>query len=199
MTNRRLPLVLLLIFVVLGVLTISQGNAPVEAPTPTPTATLSATATAIPEVKRLFPDWRPSDIMALRLENPETGHTFTLRRNTNDQWAAAESATPLNQEVVNALLEAATQLSYKDTINQVSQENLAEYGLTREAATLFVQVVLANQEAHFIVLGTLIPDSTGVYALVDELEDVFIIERTGGAADVLLYYFNETIKPTPTR
>lgn len=193
MTGRRLLLVFGVVFVLLGVAAIMQGNQP------TALTEATTTPTAAPAPERLFPDWQAEDIAALRLENPDTGHTFTLTRDAQEQWIAAESRIPLNQEVVKALLEAVTQLSYRFTLAGVPQERMAEYGLTRQDATLFIQVVLADQETHFIVIGALTTDATGLYSLVDEREAVYVIERAGGAADALLYYFNETLKPTPTR
>jgi hypothetical protein len=193
MTNRRTLLVLLIVFGALVAVLVIQSRPLASIITQTPTPCLGEncpTATPLAST-RIFPDWTISDVKAVRLQNPRTKETLTFTRSADGQWTAAESAGVLNQEVADGMVQAAISFDYTRILEGVAEDQWADYGLTVNFATLFIQIILTNDETHYVIIGGVVPTGESFYGLVDDNPEIYVLAREGGAIDFILHYFVE--------
>lgn len=168
MNNRRNLFILAAVFVALAVITllqdrqITQQAAP---PTPAPTGTF----------QRIFPDMAVLDIQAIRLENPQTGDTFTISRADDGTWTAPGSEQTLDMEVATAIARTIVLLPYVESLPLIEDSELEMYGF-QPGPRLFIQVLVSNGDAHIVAIGGLTPSQSAYYALVDEREMVYLLE-----------------------
>ena len=73
-------------------------------------------------------------------------------------------------------------LPYGRSINIVADTDLSAYGFTETPHLLF-QIILVDGGGHVIAVGGLTPDGSAYYALVDERDEIFLLER--GPVDFL--------------
>ncbi|MBZ0294459.1 MAG: hypothetical protein K8L99_17985 [Anaerolineae bacterium] len=177
MTNRKTLLLMLIVFVGLAALVLVQNNQE-QPPLPTPQPDVSVTATT-PGLLRVFPELSVLDIQAIRLERPDADQTLTLQRDSNGQWTSNSDIDP---ETATNIARTIVLMPYGNSINIVSTTDLSTYGFG-ETGHLLIQFVQMNGEGHGVIVGGVDPDYPVYYALVDERDEIFRIER--GAVDFL--------------
>jgi hypothetical protein len=186
MNNRRTLLALVVIFGVLVIIATLQGNPPApglqSSPLPSPTA-------AIPQgtLLRVFPDITVLDIQAIRILNPVTGQTFTIQRGQAGQWYAPGIEGELDSSAASGIARTIVLLPYGRSINILATTNLDDYGFG-ETGQYLIQIILSNGEGHGIIIGAADASDPVYYALVDERDEIFRIER--GPVDYLIQFLN---------
>lgn len=174
--NRRMLFVLLLVFVALAAVAMLQSRTP-AAPS---LAALRATATAqgTPVYSRVFPDVAVLDIQAIRLRDPNSDVEFLISRSADGQWTAPDAAAEerLDTDAASNIARTVVLLYYERTLPLADSANLAEYGFNPNG-NLFVEVLLKNGEGHAVAIGALSGSRTVYYALVDDRQEIYLLER----------------------
>lgn len=164
--DRRVLILLGAVFVALAALVLLQGQ-------PAPTSPYSTA--------RVFDGFTLDEIQAIRLRNPSGSETFMISRAVDGMWTAPEAAGTLNVGVADLIARTMILLPY---INQLDRTGEPEaYGFLPTAG-LAVEFILANGTTHAIIVGFRNPTETGYYAVVDNREEIYILERA--AVDFLI-------------
>ncbi len=192
MMQRRSLLLLVAVFGILVVAVALQSNSPQAQqqplqmlPTPSPEATVPSGT-----LLRIFPDLTVLDIQAIRLEDPLSGDQITLQRDSNGEWSAPDLDGELDTDAATAIARTIVLLPYERSINILSDTNMDDYGFGTQGQFL-IQFVLTNQEGHGIIIGSEAESEPTYYALVDNRDEIFRIER--GPIDFL----NQFLKLPP--
>lgn len=187
--RRAFPLLpaLLALFVALAALALLQGRQPPPALPAAPTTTAILALSPIPTgtLLRVFPELAVRDIQAIRLESAASAQPFTISRRPDGVWAAPDAAGTLDLDAASAIARTFALLPYGRSINIVPDTDLSAYGFTETPRLLF-QLVLTDGSGHVIAVGGLTPDGSAYYALVDERDEIFLLER--GPVDFLEGY-----------
>lgn len=185
MRNRFALLVLLVVFVGLAALTALTSQQPVEQnPTPAPAeAEATAEATFVSgSLLRIFPDLRVLDIQAIRLEDLNTDRELTLARAADGTWTAPDLEGTLDETAASNIARTLVLLPYGRSINILPETEFETYGLAPIPRLMF-QILEADGDSHVIAIGGLLDSGAAYYALVDERDEIFQIER--GPVDFL--------------
>ncbi|MBI5669161.1 MAG: hypothetical protein HZC41_14245 [Chloroflexi bacterium] len=174
--NRRVLLVLLLLFLALAAVAVLQTR-----PQPAPSlASLRATVTAqgTPVYSRVFPDMAVLDIQAIRLRDPNSDIEFLISRGADGQWTAPDATADerLDTDTASIIARTVVLLYYERTLPLTDSTNLREYGFNPNG-NLFIEVLLRNGEGHAVAIGTLSGSRTVYYALVDDRQELYLLER----------------------
>ncbi len=123
---------------------------------------------------RVFPELNESDIVAVRLRDPNTDQAFTMTRTENGAWVTPEGV-PINE---NGRLIARTLalLPYDRILTVLPNADMAEYGFAPEG-TLRTEIILADGSIHGIAVGGITTTNLYYYALVDDQPEVYVILR----------------------
>ncbi len=176
MIPRRRLLLLSGLFVLLLAAAFLQGRN--NNPQPTlvpPTAAETVTPTLLP-LLQLFPDIVVLDIQAIRIEDPNTGDSITLIRDASDNWTAPDSEGQLDTNAASDIARTIVLLPYSRSINITSQTILSDYGFDPNGQ-LFISLVMKNGEGHILAIGALSETEPVYYALLDERDEIFEVER----------------------
>lgn len=179
MTGRKNLLALLVIFIILVVLVTLQDTPETVVIIPTAEPVLTPTR---PGLLRVFPDLTVLDIEAVRLENPVSGKTLTLQRDRSGQWTAPDLDGTLDTDAATTIARTLVLLPYGTSINILSSTRLEDYGFDT-TPYLLIQIIKRDGGGHGIIIGDIDPDNPAYYALVDERDEIFRVER--GAIDFL--------------
>jgi hypothetical protein len=171
------------LFVALVALIIST-NQPVSETPPLllSTPTLEATAAPTGTLLRVFPDLRVLDIQAIRLQDISSGSQLTLARDSAGNWTAPDVAGELDENAASDIARTLALFPYTRSLNIVEATDFADYGLAPNPRLLF-QMLKANGSSHVIALGSLTESGVAYYAIVDERDEIFLVER--GPVDFL--------------
>jgi hypothetical protein len=182
MKNSHSITVLVGLFVVLTLLVISQNT--VQAPPLPPVAPSEAPASISEDgsLIRAFPELTVLDIQAIRLQNIASGAQLTLSRDSQGNWTAPELEGDLDNEAVTNIARTLVLLPYGRSINIVEDTDLDNYGFENSADLLFY-ILGVSGETHTIAVGDLTDSQAAYFALIDERDEIFQIER--GAVDFL--------------
>jgi hypothetical protein len=175
--NRRLIGTLLLIFAVLVVIRLLQLNPAPAQQAAQPTAN---SAYAFLGLRINLP---ASDIQAVRLREPASNKSFVITRSLDGTWTAPESQGRLDQAAASNIAKTVVLMPYSRSIPQAQQSRLSEYGFG-DTGTLSVEVVTTDGGGHAFAVGNLVTSGLEYYVLVDNLPEVFIVDRR--AVDYLL-------------
>lgn len=189
-------LALLGVFVVLSGLALWQGRVlSTPQPTPTPGADPRDTQT-------VFAGWTSGQIIALRLDDPRNALDLSLTRNDEGVWEFVNLPAEVDQTIANQIAKTVTYMPYTDIFGNVSEDAYTEFGLDESGVWLLVQVILADDSQHALAVGRRAAVAGGgYYALVDELPNVYVLNR--GAVDYLGVYLQQfqglalSLTPTP--
>lgn len=88
-----------------------------------------------------------------------------------------EPDRPINQELVNKLLDLVDEVKAKRVIHE-NPEDLEEYGLVEPLA--YLQAVQSDQKTVTLKIGDEAIDGEGYYALVDDRKEVYLLDTTFG-------------------
>ena len=188
MNNRRVIPLLIGAFIVLAVAAALQtvlGNSTPPAPTLDPEQTESPLASGT--LLRIFPELAVLDIQAVRIENPTTDQSLTLVRDAEGNWTAPGLDGTLDESSASDIARTLVLLPYGRSLNIVADTELSEYGIAPNPAYL-ISAVLQNGDSHVIAVGKIADADPVYYALVDERDEIFEIER--GAIDFLTNFLN---------
>lgn len=186
MNNRRLIPVLLAVFIILAIAAFLQSRDANNVPiTPTPDATEDPFTSGT--LLRVFPDLTVLDIQAVRIDNPTADVSLMLVRDANGQWTAPEIDGTLDAGSASDIARTIILLPYGRSINIVPATNLNDYGLAPDPQYL-ISVVLQNGAGHIVAVGKIADAAPVYYAVVDERDEIFEIER--GAIDFLTNFLN---------
>lgn len=172
--NRRLLIILGIVFIALAVITILQNRpVPIE----------------IPEMDRfesfLGRDLNMTvlDIQAIRLRDPQTEQSFIISRDAAGNWTAPNSEGSLDTVTASNIAKTVVVMPYQQSVTLTDTTELEQYGF-QPNGILSIEVVLADGNGHVIAAGGLSPDGYQYYVLVDEQPRLYLIER--GAIDYLV-------------
>lgn len=182
MKSSRTPLILLAIFAALVGGLLLQNAALTDSPMPIGTAAPAITPLPTGDLLRVFPDLAVLDIQAIRLEDSLSGDSFTMVRDDAGRWSALDQASPLDPEAATAIARTIVLLPYGRSLNIIPTTDFESFGF-EPAGGMLIQVVLWDGGGHIIAVGGLSPDAPVYFALVDERDEIFLIER--GAVDFL--------------
>jgi hypothetical protein len=169
--RRTLLLLIVVLFVLIAVATLQTQQMTTSEPTPSVS------------YLRVFPELAVLDIGALRLHEPTSGATFDLVRGEEGAWTSPSHAGELDAEAASSIARTLVLLPYSRTIPLPDTFDLRDYGLAPNGS-LMIQVLTTEGDAHVIAVGGLAPSQAAYYALVDELPDLFVLERP--AVDYLI-------------
>lgn len=134
--------------------------------------------------QRTFPDIASAaDVQAVRLSDPTTAKMFTVAQQADGSWTAPDSNGTLRPEVGIRIATTIALLPYRQVIPTLDQQALTTYGFKPNPA-LLVQVVLKNGKGHIVAIGNLTPAQTSYYAIVDNAQGVYVLDR--GPVDFLM-------------
>ncbi|MEP7290320.1 MAG: hypothetical protein ABI835_01000 [Chloroflexota bacterium] len=167
MRNNRVLIVLLMVFVVLATVLVTQNSQISDDP-----PTLARMANVV------FRDFTPDDIQAIRLRSPESGETFVISRATDGTrvWTAPESAGTLISAEAENIARTIVLLPVSDTIALPQGDDLATFGFTPEGV-LSVEIVLSSGVSHAVAVGYRTPTDDNYYAIVDDSSEMYLIFR----------------------
>ena len=171
--GRRTLIILAATFAVLAVITIVQLGGQNNVPAPQ--------FVDLPYA-RVFPTLTDLDLQAIRLETPQ-GATFVLARDSSSSWLNPDG-TAADATVANNVALTLALLPYQRTLpNAATAQDLRAYGFD-PTGTLLIQFVTVTGQEHGIIIGGVVPTGEAYYAIVDDLPDVYLLERR--AVDFLL-------------
>lgn len=183
MRNRISPLILLAVFIVLAVLvSVTNQQTPPAIQTALPSPTAAGTEMPQGTLLRVFPELRVLDIQAIQLDDLTSGREITFSRDTNGQWTAPGLEGELDETAVTNIARTLVLLPYARSINILTETDFADYGLSPRPQLLF-QILNTDGSGHAVAVGALTDAENTYYALVDERDEIFIIER--GPVDFL--------------
>lgn len=163
--RRQTVLLLLLVFIALAAATYWQNRQSSQV-APTPQI----------QFERVFPDLKVLDIGAIRLQDPTTNATFTLSRGEGGEWQALDVEGELNTETATLIARTMVLFPYEYTLPMPADDDLAAYGFNPNG-NLLIQIVQINGEAHAVAIGRLTPSAASYYAVVDDREELYVIDR----------------------
>ncbi len=181
--NRRILFILLAVFAVLVIIAVIQAQ-------PRPIAIQSPNSTGTPGASFLGRDLNLTvlDIQAIRLRDPEGDKNFLISRGSDGNWTAPGSEGRLDIDAASSIAKTVVLMGYQQTIPVTDSTDLSEYGF-HPNGILSVEILRTNNEGHVIAVGGLAPSGLAYYTLVDELPQMYLIER--GAVDYLKAYLTQ--------
>jgi hypothetical protein len=164
MNGRRTLIMLALMFAALAALTLIQNAQP--------------DTVATPEVPffRVFPDLAVLDMQAIRIRNPANDASFVLTRAADGTWTAPDIDGTINADAASSVARTVSLLPYTRTLPLEAGTDFALYGFAPQPV-MTVEIVLVDGATHGVVLGFRTPSETGYYALVDDHEVIYLLER----------------------
>jgi len=182
--NRRGFIVLVIVFVVILVAAALQNR---------PAAPLNPAAT-LSQYNLLGQDLniQTADIQAIRLRDPKSNVSFVISLDINGIWTAPEREGSLDVNTASDIAKTVSLMPYQSSIEITASTGLPGYGFDPEGF-FSVEVLMANQTGHVIAIGNLIPTGGAYYALANDLQKIYILER--GPVD---YLVTQLIKPPLT-
>lgn len=148
--SRRTLVLALTAFVLTLAVILTQGRSPDEASQDSAIAPLFT--------------FTEADIQSLRIDMPPD-RQLTVERDANGFWQMTEPETALANQGAFGFLANLLVTATGDRALEVPTADANIYGLDQPFATL--DITLANQETHKLVLGTFTFNRSGLYALVD--------------------------------
>ena len=182
MNSPRTLILLGVVFAGLVIFTILSGREPETQNTIPPTPTEPTETPPSGSLLRVFPDMRVLDIQAIRIDDPINDRNFTLVRDEQGNWTAPDLDAELDDEQVRNIARTIVLLPYARSINIVPETDFEDYGLT-QTPRLLLQILNLDGASHVIAVGNLIDSERAYYALVNERDEIFQVER--GAIDFL--------------
>jgi hypothetical protein len=166
--NRRIVLILGVVFIALAVITYLQNRpAPI---TPAPEDQFESFVGRDLNMTVL-------DIQAIRLRDPKANQSFVISRDATGNWIAPESEGSLDKDTASNIAKTVVLMPYKQTVALTDDTNLTQFGFQPDG-TLLVDVVLSkSNNGHVIAAGGLSPDGMEYYVLIDDIQQVFLIQR----------------------
>ena len=177
--NRRLLIVLGVVFIALVVITLLQSR-----PAPIEIAAIDRFESFIGRDLNMT----VLDIQAIRLRDPQTEQSFVISRDANGNWTAPNSEGSLDATAASNIAKTVVVMPYQQSVTLTDTTDLEQYGF-QPNGILSIEIVLADGSGHVIAAGGLSPDGYQYYVLVDEQPRLFLIER--GAVDYLLLQLTE--------
>jgi hypothetical protein len=187
--NRRTLIILLVAFVALAFVALFQNR---QFPNVTSEATLDPALQPTTNAAQYLSDYKLlgktigmtlENISAIRLRDPDTKQTFTLKRDSSGNWTAPDNPGTLDQTAATNIAKTVVLLPYESTIEVKPDTSLADFGFEPDGI-FAVEVVLRTNLTHAILIGNLNASGVSYYGLVDDKKVIYIMERR--AIDYLL-------------
>lgn len=188
MKNRGGLILLAVIFFSLMVFTAIQLNRPRAINAPDAAPQLPRLDDLASNVNQIYSTWGVEDIQAVQLYSPLNQTTLTFNR-TENGWELPDINLAPDQDVIESLAQTVAMLPYSYQIQGVEPEQYPEFGLTQAGAVLFIRIIRKDDTLHMLAVGGLTPTQDGHYALVDDRQDVYVVDRN--AVAFLLYYLRD--------
>jgi len=184
MNNSRPVFVLLVILGLLIAVALWQAR---------PQTIVASTPIVDPRLAQtVFRGFTPDQIQALRIDDPTSDRDLILERDGESGWrlAGVENPDALDPVVADNIARTIAFIPYSERLPAINSDQYVHFGLTSETFWLQIQVILVTMETRSIVIGNLVPGTeNGYYALVDEEDDVYILDR--GAVEFLALHLRE--------
>ena len=187
--NRRTFVILMVAFVALGIIAFFQTQ---KSAAPSAEATVDPSARPTTNAAEFLSEYSLmgktlgltlEDISALRLRDPDSKKTFTLRRDSNGNWTAPDNPGTLDLTIANNIAKTIVLLPYESTINVKPDTSLADFGFQPDGI-FAIEVILRTNITHAILIGNLNASGVSYYGLVDDKKIIYVLERR--AIDFLL-------------
>jgi hypothetical protein len=172
--KRRNLLILMGVFAALAAIAFLQTRQPQQ---PSPNETISMTFLGRELSMTVL------DIQAVRLRAANSDQSFIISRDTAGNWTAPESEGSLDVEAASNIAKTVVLFPYQRTTPVDETTDLSQYGFQANP-TLSIEIALTDGSAHAVAVGGLTPSGLQYYTLVDDLPQLYFIER--GAVDYLL-------------
>lgn len=185
--NRRTFVILLVVFAVVLIAAVLQGQNPTAPPPPDVQATLQNQ----PWLGRDL-NLEVLNIQAIRLRDPKSDLAFTISRGANGEWSAPDQEGSLDLNTASIIAKTVALLPYQSTVPITADTNLEDYGFSPEGY-FAIDVVMTDQTGHSIVIGNLAVTETAYYGIADERPEIYLLDRA--ALDFLA---SQLIKPPLT-
>ncbi|MBZ0277337.1 MAG: DUF4340 domain-containing protein, partial [Anaerolineae bacterium] len=109
---------------------------------------------------------------------------FILSRGSDDQWTAPSSSGVLNTDIASSIIRTVILLPYQETLPLMDSTVLSDYGFGDGQQQFVIEILLKTGEGHIVVIGDLTSTRSAYYALVDNADKIYLLER--GAVDFLI-------------
>lgn len=173
MSNNRTLILLAIIFAVLSALVALQSDsATISTPSSTPTPQPQASGTLL----RVFPDLAVLDMQGIRLEDIASGQNLTLIRDEQGNWHIPDSIGVLDENSASSIARTLAIFPYARSLNILSDTDFNDYGFAPTGQLLF-QIIKSDSSSHIIAIGNLTEEEQTYYALVDDRDEIFQVER----------------------
>ncbi len=171
--SRRTLIILLAAFAALAGIALLQSRPPTLED-----LRAQATAQGTPVFTRVFPDLAVLDIQAIRLRDPNSDLEFVISRDRDGQWTAPNAAAEerLDTDTASNIARTVVLLHYQRTLPLDSRTRLADYGFAPNGI-FFIEVLMPDGAGHVVAVGTLSGSRTVYYALVDDRQEIYLLER----------------------
>lgn len=170
MNGRRRQLLLLVVVLLALLVLLALQNLILGRQAPPPTDAVS--------YQRTFTDIaNPTDVQAVRLNDPASAKTFTIAQQIDGSWTAPDSAGILKPDAAIRIAATVALLPYRQILPEFGQQALTDYGF-KPNPTLLVQIVLKNGKGHIVAIGGLTPAQTSYYGIVDQVQGIYILDRS---------------------
>lgn len=134
---------------------------------------------------RVYPEMTVLDIRAIRLEDPVSAQTLSLAKDESGNWESFEYTDPIDQNLATTIARSVVLLPYTRTIELSDNSDLAQYGFNNPQ--LLISVQMMNGEGHAVVIGDALQTGPEFYALIDDREQLYVIQRS--PIDYLVTFF----------
>lgn len=137
---------------------------------PTPTQ-------AFDDLPRVLRDFTVLDIQAIRIGSPYAEVNFVISRTEDGAWTAPEADGELDRDTATLIARTMVLLPYSEVIPITDETDLEEFGFTDENPfALTAEVLLIDGTTHALFFGGLAPLQTGIYTVVDERDEIYLVE-----------------------
>ncbi len=116
------------------------------------------------------------EIAAIRLSSAQEGEQFIMSRDGTGNWIAPNETGTLDGETAANIAKTVVLLPYQTTLDITETTTFETYGFTPNG-TLSIEILMRDGGTHAIAIGGLVPTTDAYYALVDELPQIFLLER----------------------
>lgn len=165
MKQRQLTMLLALIFVALVLFVLGPELSVPMTPTPAP---------ASDSIRYVY-DWPAEQILALRVD--VRGVAPMMLQREAGMWFSPTTQALVDQQTAHGLARTLAELPILGQLDDIPPERYAEFGLSREALQMFVQIVRNDGTPHALVVGDRTADQRSYYVLVDDRPQVYQILR----------------------
>jgi hypothetical protein len=171
---RRIPPIGYMLLVFVGLLIVAAATSNIRPPWVTSAIATEIATLARPSYPPIFPvpSMPVREIQAIRIQ--DQADTFVMARGGNGEWTTPNLSGPLDPTRAYQLALTISIMGYIQTIPNTN--NPADFGF--DLPLMQIQILKSDQTTHGILIGAVTADGAGVYALIDDRPDVYVLDRS---------------------